>query len=117
MQWALSGKSVVTGAQTVAASSRTEFDTTLGYPVVFHTATFEGLTADTSYVYRVGDGETWSEWFEVRTAAETVGDFSFIVQGDAQNDNKAFTSRSFRAAFEARPYAQLAVHLGDLIDT
>ncbi|MDQ1204387.1 metallophosphoesterase family protein [Microbacterium sp. SORGH_AS_0862] len=117
VQWAPSGPSLVSGAQSLAASTRTEFDTKLGYSVVFHSATIEGLTADTSYVYRVGDGETWSEWFEFRTADDAVGDFSFIVQGDAQNDNKAYTSRAFRAAFEARPYAQLAVHLGDLVDT
>lgn len=117
VQWALSGPTVVSGQQTVAAKSTTSFDANLGYRVSHHTATIEGLTADTTYVYRVGDGETWSEWLEFRTAADQVGGFSFLVQGDAQNDNKAYTSRAFRAAFEARPYAKAVVHAGDLIDT
>ena len=102
VQWALSGPSVTSGAQTVAAATSDQFDTTLGYPVAHHSATIEGLNAGTTYVYRVGDGETWSEWLEFTTATTEVGGFSFLVQGDAQNDNKAYTSRSFGAAFEAR---------------
>ncbi|NLA43664.1 hypothetical protein GX865_06010 [Candidatus Saccharibacteria bacterium] len=117
VQWALSGPTVPSGWQTVAAHSNDEFDTALGYPVAHHSATMEGLDAGATYVYRVGDGETWSEWLEFTTASETAGGFSFLVQGDAQNDNKAYTSRTFRAAFEARPYARAVVHAGDLIDT
>ena len=116
VEWALSGPSVVSGAGSVDAATTTTFDAEK-YAVSFHTATIEGLEPDTTYLYRVGDGETWSEWFEFRTATAEPEAFSFIVQGDAQNDNKAFSSRSFRAGFEARPYAKLAVHLGDLIDT
>ncbi|WP_156378902.1 fibronectin type III domain-containing protein [Microbacterium sp. Root61] len=116
-QWAPSGPSVISGAQTVAAASDVAFDVSLGYRVAHHTATIEGLQPGTTYVYRVGDGETWSEWLEFTTAEESSGGFSFLVQGDAQNDNKAYTSRSFRAAFESRPYARLVVHAGDLIDT
>lgn len=117
VQWALNGPTVVTGAATIAATTSDEFTTTLGYEVAHHSATIDGLAANTSYVYRVGDGETWSEWLEFTTAAETTGGFSFLVQGDAQNDNKSYTSRTFRAAFEARPYARAVVHAGDLIDT
>ena len=39
------------------------------------------------------------------------------MQGDTQNDNKAYASRALRAATEARPYARMTVHVGDLIDT
>ncbi|NLA65031.1 MAG: metallophosphoesterase family protein [Leucobacter sp.] len=102
---------------TFDATKSDVFDSNLGYQVKHHTALLEGLTPDTSYLYRVGDGESWTEWFEFRTAANSVGAFSFIVQGDGQNDNKAYTSRIYRAAFEARPHAQLVVHAGDLIDT
>lgn len=104
-------------SQTVEATISEVFPSNLGYDVKHHTATIEGLTPDTTYLYRVGDGTTWSEWFEFRTAADTSEPFSFIVHGDGQNDNKAYTSRIYRAAFEARPYAKLVVHAGDLIDT
>ncbi|MEC5185456.1 LPXTG-motif cell wall-anchored protein [Cryobacterium sp. MP_3.1] len=102
---------------TISAVSTTEFATDLGYTIKYHTATLTGLAEATSYLYRVGDGDTWSEWFEFATASSTPAPFSFIVQGDAQNDVKSYASRTFRAAFEARPYAKAVVHLGDLIDT
>ncbi|TLF25506.1 metallophosphoesterase family protein, partial [Microbacterium sp. 5K110] len=117
VEWALSGPSVVSGAQSMDATSTHRLDTTLGYEIAHHSATISGLEPDTTYVYRVGDGQTWSEWLEFTTASAKPGDFSFLVQGDAQNDNKAYTSRTFRAAFESRPYARLVVHAGDLIDT
>jgi outer membrane biosynthesis protein TonB len=114
VEWAVTGPSPVTAAS--SANAVTTLVPSDKYSMAFHTATIEGLQPDTSYAYRVGDGETWSEWFEFRTASAKVGDFSFILQGDAQNDNKAYVSRDFRAAFEARPYAKLVVHAGDLID-
>ncbi|KQW05117.1 hypothetical protein ASC66_15765 [Leifsonia sp. Root4] len=107
----------ITATTTTAAVSTTEFATDLGYTIKYHTATLTGLTESTSYVYRVGDGDTWSEWFEFETASAGAEPFSFLVQGDAQNDVKSYASRAFRAAFEARPYAKAVVHLGDLIDT
>ncbi|MCW4385612.1 metallophosphoesterase family protein [Salinibacterium sp. SYSU T00001] len=119
VQFALSGPSPVDAASatTVEASSTTEFSADLGYGIRHHSATMTGLEPDQTYLYRVGDGETWSEWLEFTTATVGASEFSFLVQGDAQNDNKAYTSRAFRAAFEARPYAELVVHAGDLIDT
>ena len=94
---------------------------TLHYPMRFHTATFEGLTPDTTYLYRVGDGSNhnrsnWSEWFEFTTATAGASDFSFIYVGDAQNNMKEHVSRVFRRAFQERPNAELFVHAGDLID-
>jgi hypothetical protein len=110
-------KGPVTTSTTVAATSTTEFATDLGYTIKYHTATITGLADKTAYLYRVGDGETWSEWLEFETPTQAAEPFSFIVQGDAQNDVKSYASRAFRAATEARPYAKAVVHLGDLIDT
>ncbi|MFZ4893851.1 fibronectin type III domain-containing protein [Plantibacter sp. Mn2098] len=104
-------------SSTIQASTTTGFATDLGYSIKYHTATMTGLAPSTAYLYRVGDGTTWSEWFEFETASATAEPFSFLVQGDAQNDVKSYASRSFRAASEARPYAKAVVHRGDLIDT
>ncbi|WP_339618358.1 fibronectin type III domain-containing protein [uncultured Salinibacterium sp.] len=103
--------------RTISATSTVEFVTDLGYSIKQHTAELDALDPNTSYLYRVGDGETWSEWFEFASAGDAGVPFSFIVQGDAQNDVKSYASRTFRAAYEARPYAKAVVHLGDLIDT
>ena len=42
-----------------------------------------GLTADTSYVYRVGSAEAWSETLSFTTAADS-DTFSFLYLGDVQ---------------------------------
>ncbi|MET0190442.1 MAG: Ig-like domain repeat protein [Pseudonocardia sediminis] len=116
LQLAVAVPGVVTAERTVEATTTT-FRTDLGYDVAHHSATITDLKAATTYVYRVGDGDTWSEWAEFTTAAATAEPFSFIMQGDAQNDIKSYVSRTFRAATEARPYARAVLHAGDLIDT
>ncbi|MCR1783932.1 fibronectin type III domain-containing protein [Nocardioides carbamazepini] len=116
VQLTLAGTGVAKETSEIEATSTT-FTADLGYEVSHHSATLTGLTPGTTYLYRVGDKTTWSEWLEFETA--TAGDepFSFIVQGDAQNDIKSYVSRTFRAAYEARPYAKAVLHAGDLIDT
>ncbi len=116
VQLAEAGPGVVTAGSTIEATT-TEFTADLGYDVRQHSATLTGLEPSTTYVYRVGDGQTWSEWLEFETAGPADEPFSFIVQGDAQNDIKSYVSRTFRAAYEARPYAKAVLHAGDLIDT
>ncbi|MFI5428425.1 fibronectin type III domain-containing protein [Aeromicrobium sp. UC242_57] len=99
------------------AATTTTMTADLGYQESHHSASMTGLAPDTTYVYRVGDGDSWSEWTEFSTAASDTEPFSFIMQGDAQNDIKSYVSRTFRAATEARPYAKVVMHAGDLIDT
>ena len=35
----------------------------------YHSVNFEGLSPETKYAYRVGDGVNWSEWFHFTTAS------------------------------------------------
>jgi hypothetical protein len=116
-----SGRNEVTQ---VAGAIAGDVSESLHYPMRFHTATFEGLEPDTTYLYRVGDGSTgnrsnrsnWSEWFEFTTATAGASDFSFIYVGDAQNAVKEHVSRVFRRAFQDRPDAELFLSAGDLVD-
>ena len=103
-------------AKTVAATSE-QLQADLGYASSFHTATFSGLEPSTSYLYRVGDGQNWSPWYEFETAAVGFEPFSFIYYGDAQNDVREHVSRVFRRAFADKPDADLIVHAGDLVNT
>ena len=82
----------------------------------YHSVTFSGLTANTQYAYRVGDGTHWSEWFQFRTAAATPLPFSFIYFGDAQNELRSKWSRVVRAAWRTAPQAAFMIHAGDLIN-
>ncbi len=81
-----------------------------------HSVNFTGLTPDTLYAYRVGDGANFSEWFHFRTAAATPRPFTFIYFGDAQNDIRTHWSRVFRESFRDAPRAAFTLHAGDLIN-
>jgi hypothetical protein len=102
---------------TVLASRNTTVRANLGYDAVFHTARFTGLEPDTKYLYRVGDGTNWTEWYEFKTAADTAEPFSFVYYGDAQNDIQEHWSRVSRQAFRDAPETRLFVHAGDLVNT
>lgn len=112
----LNGPRLAQLADTVPAAESTSIQADLGYMTQFHTAVFEGLEPDTSYLYRVGDGANWSEWYEFSTAAEGFAPFSFIYVGDAQNNIEEHVSRVFRRAFAGADDPSLFLHAGDLID-
>ena len=78
--------------------------------------TFDKLAPSKHYGYRVGDGETWSEWHHCRTANDKPDRFRFLYLGDAQNEVKSLWSRTIRAAYAQAPDACFIIHAGDLID-
>ncbi|WP_233553666.1 purple acid phosphatase family protein [Algoriphagus lacus] len=83
----------------------------------YHSVEFRDLLPDTTYAYRVGDGERWSEWFQFRTASENPDEkFSFLYVGDAQNYILELWSRLIREGFRKAPDARFFVHAGDLIN-
>ncbi|WP_221030884.1 fibronectin type III domain-containing protein [Actomonas aquatica] len=97
------------------AAETEEFVSNLGEAHQHH-AEFVGLTPDTLYAYRVGDGLNWSEWFHFRTASRDAQPFKFVYFGDAQNDVKTHWSRVFRESFRDAPRAAFTLHAGDLIN-
>ncbi len=80
-----------------------------------HSATLEGLQPNTSYTYRVGNGEYWSEWAEFRTASGGNEPFSFIYFGDVQRDIYSLGSRTIRKAIMDRSEAKFLLFGGDLV--
>lgn len=82
----------------------------------YHRAELTGLEPATAYRYRVGDGETWSSWFELTTAGEAGEPFRFLAFGDVQNDITAGAAPVVRAGYEAVPDAKVVVHPGDLVN-
>jgi 3',5'-cyclic AMP phosphodiesterase CpdA len=87
-----------------------------GKTISYHEADFTDLKPATQYVYRVGDGTHWSEWFHFKTASDKKEPVSFIYFGDAQNDIRSLWSRTIRGAFSTLPNAGLIIHAGDLIN-
>ena len=91
------------------------YQTGLG-PAHGHSVTFSGLKPSTSYSYRVGDGQNWSAWSNLKTASQQAEPFEFIYLGDAQNGILPYWSRLIRQAYAHTPEARFIVHAGDLIN-
>ncbi|WP_270029094.1 purple acid phosphatase family protein [Solirubrobacter phytolaccae] len=111
------GPGFKSSATTVLSTRDVQQTSSLGAATVFHTVRFTGLEPKTQYLYRLGDGTNWSEWYEFETAAATAEPFSFVYYGDAQNDIQEHWSRLVRKSFSDAPEAKLYVHAGDLVDT
>ena len=84
-------------------------------PVNVHTAVVSGLSAGSKYLYRVGSGSYWSEWFEVDIPANN-GDFSFIYFGDPQVSLKSEWSRVVRKAYQMVSDCRFMLYAGDIIN-
>ncbi len=81
----------------------------------YHSAVLQNLTAGEDYVYRVGNGKHWSEWFQFSMPGKKEKT-SFLYFGDAQNDVKDHWSRLLRNAYRIEPNIDFMVHGGDLIN-
>jgi len=87
-----------------------------GKKVSYHEAVLTELKPASQYVYRVGNGTYWSEWFHFKTASDKNEPVSFLYFGDAQNDIRSLWSRAIRGAFSTLPNADFMIHAGDLIN-
>jgi len=108
------GPKFTSKSRTVAARSAL-LKTDLG-EALYHEALLDGLEPGTTYVYRVGDGTNFSEWFQFRTASAGREPFTFVYFGDAQNDLKQHWSRVIRQAQSEAPKARFFLHAGDLVN-
>lgn len=84
--------------------------------VYYHSIVFNSLKPDSTYAYRVGDGQIWSEWNQFHTASETNEPFKFVYFGDPQNNIKSICSRIFRAAYKKAPDADFWHFVGDIVN-
>lgn len=97
------------------AATTVLYESDLG-PAHYHSLVFTELVPATKYVYRVGDGTNWSEWFQFTTASDKPEAFSFIYFGDAQNGVREHWSRVIREAHSDAPKTRFMIHAGDLIN-
>lgn len=85
-------------------------------PVNYHSVTFNKLTPETLYAYRVrGARGMWSPWRQLRTAP-VDGPVRFIFFGDAQTGIRSHVTRTIDAASVAVPDARFLIHGGDLVN-
>jgi hypothetical protein len=83
----------------------------------YHSISLQNLKPATTYAYRVGDSERWSEWLQFTTASvDAEKKFSFLYVGDAQNYILELWSRLIRQGFKTAPDAKFIIHAGDLVN-
>jgi hypothetical protein len=86
-------------------------------PANLHSVLVSGLTPGNKYMYRVGSGNFWSEWFEINTPGGGVADgFSFVYFGDPQVNLKSEWSRVVRKAYQMVPDCRFMLYAGDIIN-
>ncbi len=92
-----------------------EFITDQGEIVHHCSSILTGLEPGRCYMYRVGDGFSWSEWNQFRTPVNEMAPFSFVWFGDPQNEIREHCSRIFREAFRMEPMASFWLFSGDIV--
>ncbi len=81
-----------------------------------YSVVLKNLIPGTTYIYRVGCDNTWSEWNQFVTAQAEPKPFKFIYFGDPQNDDHGEMARIFRQAYRTAPEAGFWLFAGDLVN-
>ena len=106
------------GAARAEAAGR-DFTTDLG-PSRLYSAVLRGLTPNTRYSYRVGDGTHWSSTHSFTTAEAKAVRFKFLLFGDSQSGTTEpiYTPWAITVhnAFRAHPDARFMMNVGDLVE-
>ena len=103
-----------------AEAEALDFKTNLGMTRIF-SSTLSGLSPNTEYAYRVGDGDHWSEPHSFKTADPEAKNFKFLIFGDSQSpvtgsDPYGLWRETAHNAFRTNPDAGFIVNVGDLVD-
>ncbi|MFS0724671.1 S-layer homology domain-containing protein [Paenibacillus sp. 1P07SE] len=87
----------------------------------FHKALIRGLKAGTTYKYRVGYGDHWSEWHDYATLAQdssTPTSFLFVTDSHTTELQGLQTYQELMTnALTHYPSTQFIMHGGDMVDT
>ncbi|WP_155285185.1 purple acid phosphatase family protein [Capnocytophaga felis] len=85
------------------------------YPMHYHKAIVSDLEPNSVYRYRVGKSPYWSAWntYVHHNQSDTL---RILYFGDTQNGIYKHAKRIYKEAFRKFGKAQLAVHVGDLIN-
>lgn len=82
----------------------------------YHAVSIKNLEPNTAYMYRVGHGEHWSEWFHTTTAGRAGEKMGFIYLGDVQAGIRTLWPRVIREAYTKMPNARLIMYAGDIVN-
>lgn len=98
----------------------TGMDAKTAYKYESHKAMAENLTPGTTYCYRVGYKDGWSDIATFQTASEDEGEFSFILMSDSHIQDQEYVDNArwcAEAAVKNVPEAKFCLFPGDAEET
>ncbi|MEI6139635.1 MAG: metallophosphoesterase family protein [Mariniphaga sp.] len=84
--------------------------------VLQNSAVLDSLKPGMKYIYRVGSGKSWSEWFTFKVPGGVSEKFSFLYFGDPQVSLSSDWPRVVRQAYRQNPDCQFMLYAGDIIN-
>ena len=82
----------------------------------FYSAVIRNLDPGTTYIYRVGSENNWSEWISFTTAHDSFEPFTLVYMGDPQVGLRTYVPRLFRQALRSAPDARIWLFAGDQVN-
>ncbi len=79
-----------------------------------YTAQLENLLPSSDYEYRILDGESCTDFFELKTPSEKK--FKAIIFPDSQSSDYDVWGKIAQLAFEKNPDAEFFINVGDIVD-
>lgn len=103
------------GSEYTAVPATNEHYTDDGQDIYLHSAHIEGLSAGTSYEYRLLSGDSGTDWKPLKT--DSGKGFKALIFPDTQCSDGYVTWREVaQAAAERNPDAAFFINMGDLVD-
>ncbi len=82
----------------------------------FYSTVIRSLDPETTYNYRVGSENNWSEWSSFTTAGDSFEPFTLVYMGDPQVGLQTYVPRLFRQALRSAPDARIWLFCGDQVN-
>jgi hypothetical protein len=101
---------------TINYTSTPEICKTSGGASAFFRVTMKSLRAGESYLYRVANGNRWSEWNRFKIGNSSDSTYSFIYIGDVQDSINGVSGKLFHRASAEQPDAAFIMFIGDMIE-
>ena len=90
--------------------------TTNAEDMTLHCVTITALKPGTTYDYRVGSHNNWSDWQKLTTESLDTSSFKAIIFGDSQCSDYTVWKQTAQTAWSKNKDAAFFINLGDLVD-
>lgn len=95
---------------------KSEFLDFKGVKTWHHSSLIKGLQPHTTYAYRVGNDDAWSEWINFKTTNDKDDRIKLIYFGDVQSNIRSLWTRVAKQAVKTVSDAEIILYAGDIVN-